>query len=196
MLEKPNSARVGLFFYPPISYSPFLSMYKTKRIPLTQGRFALVDADDYAWLSRWKWTFRPSDRGSRGYAVRNVHYYRSDGKRSSRPINMHREILGLSPRDPRLCDHINGNPLDNRRSNLRMCTQSQNLANTRRRRNARSRYRGATWHRQRRKWRARIKHRGREIHLGLYQTEREAVLAYNAKATELYGEFARLNDVK
>ena len=90
----------------------------TKSIPLTQGKYAIVDADNYEWLMQWKWSYRD------GYAKRSVHIPMAAGLRKQVPITMHGVILppcnGLVP------DHINGNGLDNRRENLRLATQQQN----------------------------------------------------------------------
>lgn len=91
-----------------------------------------------------------------------------------------------------LIDHINGDSLDNRRSNLRYCTYSQNLMNTHKVRSA-SGYKGVYRHRKR--WYAHITLNGRRFYLGLFKTPQDAAHAYNAKAKELFGEFACLNPV-
>jgi hypothetical protein len=104
-----------------------------KRIELTgkhaigDHQFCLVDDDDYVWLSQWKWKAKPNGSNNNTYAVRN---YRIGRKTIT--IRMHREILGLD----RYCrydtDHINHNPLDNCRQNLRIVSRSENLLNARR----------------------------------------------------------------
>lgn len=150
------------------------------RIPLTRGRFALVDDEDLAQLSRHRWTWVPNDRF--GYAAR---WERRDG--CKRTIYMHREVVGFGPGDPQV-DHRDGNGLNNRRGNLRAATQSQNMANQRARRAG---LRGAYPHRGR--WKAQGKKNGRSFHLGVFDTEREAAQAWDAWAAEAWGEFARKN---
>jgi hypothetical protein len=117
---------------------------------------------------------------------------------------MHREILGLNHGDRSLVDHRNGNTLDNRRCNLRLATRAQNVFNTAKRKaKATSKYKGVTWSKQASsngtkydgKWRAQIRHNSKLIHIGMFTNELEAARAYNSKAKELFGEFARLNDV-
>ena len=91
-------------------------------------------------------------------------------------------------------DHINGNRLDNRRENLRVCTHSQNHMNKSSCR-GRSKYKGAYWWPQKGKWKSSIKVNGKDKYLGLFLTEEDAAKAYNQAALKHYGEFARLNNV-
>lgn len=102
-----------------------------------------------------------------------------------------------------LVDHINGDKLDNRRSNLRLATRSQNEMNKLKRRThkgrpATSKYKGVCLNtgKRKKKWRAFLTIDGKRVQLGAYYSEREAALAYNAKAKEVYGEFALLNEVE
>lgn len=151
-----------------------------KEIPLTQGKVAIVDDEDFEWLSRYKWCYTKA-----GYAVRAS---RINGKR--RTVYMHREILqapaGLE------VDHINGDKLDNRRSNLRIVTKQQNMFNQRPRKGS-SRYKGVTWFSRTQKWRAFIKIDGKFRSLGYFDDEKEAALAYDRAARELFGEYAKTN---
>src|SRR6266566_1493572 len=101
-----------------------------QKISLTQGRSALVDDKDYAWLSKWKWHCT-----EHGYA-------RRCGYPEKSPISMHREILGLQKGDRKIVDHKNGNKLDNRRSNLRLCTFAQNIRNSSKRKTTANPYKG------------------------------------------------------
>ena len=94
-------------------------------------------------------------------------------------------------------DHINRNPLDNRKCNLRICTQKQNIQNTQKRRNTKSIYKGVTFQRYNRSecgfWRAYINKNSKRIHLGVFASEIKAGMAYNVAATMLFGTYACLN---
>jgi len=148
-------------------------------IPLTKGKVAIVDAADYEWLSKYKW--HAVRCGQRFYA------YRSRNKRS---ISMHRIIMG----EPKgmVVDHIDGNALNNRRSNLRVCRVSENVYNCRGRKGS-SRYKGVCRLKKLNKWKAEVMLNGRHIHIGCFDDEMEAAKAYDKKAVELFGEFAYLN---
>ncbi len=148
-----------------------------RRIPLTKGKFATVDAADYAWLSRHRWF--AIKRGRTWYACRR------EGRRT---ILMHREIM-KAPKG-RVVDHYDGNGLNNRRDNLRLCSARQNAYNVRRP-SPDSQYVGVL--RCGLLWAARLFHDGREHWLGVYDTEIEAAVARDAKATELQGSHAYLN---
>ena len=92
-------------------------------------------------------------------------------------------------------DHINGDSLDNRKSNLRAATLSQNQGNRRLNDNSTSGYKGVNWHKASRKYRARITINGKEKYLGIYATAQQAALAYNKAALAAFGSFAQLNSV-
>ena len=149
-------------------------------IPLTQGKFAIVDAEDYDWLSQYKWY--ASKQGTSFYACR---------VKGSTTVSMHREIM-KAPKGL-MCDHKNHNSLDNRKSNLRLCTRAQNQYNKCAKKNCLSRYKGVILRRDCRKWSARIGFNYKRIHLGHFFDEIKAALAYDNKAIELFGEFAYLN---
>jgi hypothetical protein len=104
---------------------------------------------------------------------------------------MHREILNAS--DGMECDHINHNGLDNRKVNLRLCTHQQNCFNKKPQPNNTSKYKGVAWNDESKKWQASIMHNGRKIHIGYYDYEADAAIAYDDYAAELFGEFAYLN---
>lgn len=157
----------------------------TKKIPLTQGKFALVDDEDYEWLSRWKWC--AAKGGSTFYATR------SPGKRNT-TITMHRLIMGVSIKQ--LIDHINGNGLDNRRRNLRPATKAQNMMNRGPQRGNKSGYKGVHLDVASGKWIAIIKYDGRNKALGRFNTKEQAAQAYNEAAAENFGPFAWLNPIK
>jgi hypothetical protein len=166
-----------------------------REIPLTRGKTALVDDEDFDALSRFKWRADRSKRvhGEDGwYAVRSV-YFKSGGVKKVRVIRMHREILEL-PSDVD-GEHVDGNGLNNQRFNIRPCANdSLNQANrTRMLPNASSRFRGVTRHTQTGRWQAQIKVNGVNHFLGLFRIETEAAAAYDHAARVNFGEFARLN---
>jgi hypothetical protein len=155
-----------------------------KEIPLTQGKTALVDDADYGWLSEFKW--RVGEGWNTYYALTNI--YLPDGRRTTR--RMHRIILGVGNSDP--IDHINHNGLDNRRSNLRLVTTSQNLMNGRIRRDNTSGVRGVYFQKARKTWVAQIKVRGRHFCLGSFKDKNDAINAYRVAQLHHHGEFANL----
>lgn len=144
-----------------------------KEIELTQGKVALVDDDDFELLNQWKWYYH------HGYAVR---------KCKEKMIFMHRIILktpvGFDT------DHINCKKLDNRRSNLRMCTKSQNQANKGIGASNKSGYKGVMWYKQTKRWHSQITHKGKKYHLGFFKNISDAIEAYKKKSKELFGDFS------
>jgi hypothetical protein len=106
---------------------------------------------------------------------------------------MHRLIM--NPPSDMDVDHRDGNRANNRRNNLRICTRQQNLWNTVKHTDSKNKYKGITTELRTGRFIARINHNGKQIYLGTFNTEEEAALAYNAKAYELRGEYARLNKV-
>lgn len=153
-----------------------------KEIPLTQGKVALVDDDDYERLAQFKW-----GRHTRGYAVRKE---MRDGKKVA--ILMHRVICNAQPGE--IVDHIDGDVSNNSKANLRLCSHSENMYNRRLlAKNNTSGYKGVS--RKKKGWEARIGAGGRFIHLGCFATPEEAAAQYNLAAITYHGEFARLNDI-
>lgn len=148
-------------------------------IPLTRGRYAIVDAQDFEELNQHKWCL--VSRGKSLYAGR---------REKGRSISMHREIM--KPPEAMVVDHIDGNGLNNRRSNMRICTKAQNSYNSRPR-GGKSRYVGVTYHKRSRKHVAVLGHNGKKVHVGEFDSELEAALARDRVARELQGEFAYLN---
>jgi len=158
-----------------------------KLIPLTQGKFAIVDDENFDRLNANKWCAM-RDKSTRSfYAVRNSP--RVNGK--SRLILMHREVVNAEARFD--VDHRNHNTIDNRLDNLRVCTTSQNAANSRVRKDNSSGCKGVHWHKQSCKWHARLAVSGKRLHLGYFDSKEDAASAYDAAALELHGEFALTN---
>ena len=145
-----------------------------KIIQLSQGRFALVDDEDYEWLSQWKWyaNYDPDTKGY--YAVRNSP--RGSGKRTI--IRMHRAIMNAKKGEQ--VDHENHHTLDNQRDNLRLTTNQGNSQNQRLPRNNTSGVCGVSWHRAAKKWVAKIQANGKQRHLGYYVTLGAATFARKA----------------
>jgi hypothetical protein len=156
-----------------------------KYINLTQGKQAIVSDEDYDLVNQHKWYYDKTT----GYAKRDV---RVDGKRKC--IYMHRFIN--STNDGELTDHINGNRLDNQRNNLRSCNFTQNHANKKIESKFSSKYKGVYWQKNRSKWIAMIRINRKGHYLGCFTDEKEAAKAYNKRAKDFFGEFARLNIIE
>jgi len=154
------------------------------KIPLTQGRYAKVDPEDYIWLSQFRWHCKSNLKSI--YAVRTVTIA---GK--SKRVFMHRLIADTPAH--LVCDHINHDGLDNRRANLRNCTIRQNNVNSRAAETSTSKYKGVSWNRRRSKWVTYIKKDGRQKFLGSFTEESQAAKAYDLVAKKLHGRFAALN---
>lgn len=142
-----------------------------------------VDDEDYDWLNQWKWSVIRVGRN-------NIYAQRVISPHGKRVLNtMHRVILGLKERE--ICDHKDGNGLNNQRSNLRKATRSQNGANILKRSITSSKYLGVTkWGK---KWKAQIKFNGSIVYIGVFKIEEDAAFAYNESAKKYHGEFASLN---
>jgi hypothetical protein len=157
--------------------------YSFCRIPLTQGKYAIVDPDDYFRLSKFKWH---AVKGcSTFYAVRSI----NRGGKCSR-IHMHREVLKVA--DDMYVDHINHNGLDNRKANLRVATFAQNTWNAERP-IGRSGYKGVWFSKKTGLWRASITCCGKRKYLGCFYDKRQAAKAYDRAAMKYHGRFASLN---
>lgn len=165
----------------PLYISPVPLTY----IELTRGQIALIDPEDYVRLAGYRWMAQRSEQGV-WYAVRTVHT-----GTTSTSEHMHRVIMD-APRDKDV-DHVNGNGLDNRKSNLRLVDDSVNQQNRHRMSLNTSGYRGVTWDKQSKKWRAGIKKTGKSYHLGLHTTREDAARAYDDGARRLYGPKAWTN---
>lgn len=158
-----------------------------KEIPLTKGKVAIVDDEDFEWLNQRNWHVQITVNS-------NILYATSDEwKPKKRKILMHRYILGLT--DPKiLVDHKDHDGLNNQRHNLRPCTKQQNQKNMASHRDSSSKYVGVGFRPGRGKFRARIWD-GKDICLGHFINEIDAAKAYNEAAIKIHGEFANLNIV-
>jgi hypothetical protein len=154
-----------------------------REIPLTRGKVALVDAEDYESLAGYRWHAAP--KGGTWYAERAGRL--SEG--GPRTVCMHRVILSAPP--GLMVDHIDGDGLNNRRSNLRLATHAQNGQNQRRSRANASGFKGVSWSSRVGRWQAAIRIAGRKVFLGYYGTPEEAHTAYSAAVEKFHGEFGR-----
>lgn len=157
-----------------------------KKIPIKGGAFALVDDDCFDVLSKKKWYINKGKNTS--YASTSVW---DEG--TNRTILMHTLIINIP--NGLFCDHINGDGLDNRRENLRFCTNSQNQGNSRMPKNNTSGFKGVTFSKRHNKWQAQIKFNYKNIFLGRFEDKRDAAIAYNESAKNYFGEFAKLNKI-
>ena len=156
----------------------------TRLIPLTRGQHAIIDEADYERVTEYKWQAIPGHK--EGIFVATS-YLRSWGIR----MTLGRFILNAP--DERLVDHRDGNPLNNRRSNLRLATKAQNVWNSCKRKNNTSGFKGVCWHKPARKWRASISLQGKTVSLGYFTNPVLAANAYDKAAREHHGEFAKTN---
>ena len=152
----------------------------TKKHPNT---FTMVDNGAFAFLNQWKWY--AWKKGNNLYAHRNICL---NGKKTI--IRMHRIILG----NPSfLIDHFDGDGCNNLINNLRLCTNIQNIHNSKLHKDSTTGFKGVSVYKN--KFRARIRFRAKEKSLGYFETKNEAALAYNKAAKKYFGEFARLNNI-
>jgi hypothetical protein len=167
-----------------------------KQIQLTQGQVALVDDEDYECVNQYKWLALFQRRYSGGGRYQAARVYKPLGTRHNKTLTLHAFLIGDKP--PLVIDHINGDPLDNRRVNLRHVTRSANSSNALLvcRKHNKSGYRGVSWQKANTKWRVGIKVNNTSIHLGYFTDKREAAKAYNAAAIKYHGEFATLNPIE
>ena len=155
-----------------------------KEIILTKGYVALVDDCDYEKVAIHSW-----------YAATTT--YRADGTpriyaaKGTNPCYMHRFILQAAKLT--MVDHIDGNTLNNQRANLRLCTNAENSRNSKGTKGTTSKYKGVHFRRAGQDWLAQITCNYKNIYIGIYKTEVLAAKAYDQKAKELFGAFARCN---
>lgn len=153
-----------------------------KYIELLHGLRTLVDDRDFRSLSSHKWyvsrngyVYRPTERHENGKAIKSADY-------------LHRVVMGAP--SGMVVDHINGNKLDNRKSNLKVVTQSENNMNAKMTSRNTSGIRGVSWSKHYQRWVPRIAVRGKEIYLGRYKTKEEAARVYEQASREYHGEYS------
>lgn len=156
-----------------------------KTIRLSQDRVAIVDDEDYEKISLYSWCVT--------YNAREKWYAQTTIKGTTKSLLMHRYILNA--KKGQIVDHINGNGLDNRKVNLRPCTIAQNIYNQTTSKHNKSGFKGVSWVKKHKKWYASIHFNYKSYNLGMFTTKEEAAKAYNEKAKEFFGEFAKLNIV-
>lgn len=148
----------------------WLPLYRGSKHNLKLVAFTVLDDADAETFGEWTWKLKDGR-----YAVR---YSGKGGTSTFRTHRLHREILGLPPKrtsaDGREGDHVDGDTLNNRRSNLRVVTHQENMENQRPNRGTSSRYRGVHWNKERRKWHVQVEAAGERHYLGLFDTEQEA----------------------
>jgi len=148
----------------------------------SKGTEFFFDKEDLDVVQHFTW------RVNQGYVKTH------DTSNGHQTIQLHRMILKLD--DSKIfVDHINGNPLDNRKSNLRICNRQENSRNRGAQKDNKSGYKGVSWHKQHLKWYASIVVNQKHIFLGLFHDKSEASKAYNEAAIKYFGEFAKLNEV-
>lgn len=147
-----------------------------KKVPLGNGQFAIVDDEDFELVSRYKWHTMASKDKSHIYAASR--------------LRMHRLIIDAPP--DMFVDHINGDTLDNRRCNLRLCTNAQNQQNTGSRGGS-SRYKGVSFNKKSGKWIGAFLFEGRRYYCGLWDSEDDCARAVDKKRGEVCGTFASKN---
>lgn len=154
-----------------------------KEIILTQNKITIVDDEDFERLNKFKW-----------HAHSTPHIFYAARTFNNKMIYMHRYIMKTEGKLQ--VDHINGNPLDNRKSNLRIVTQKQNTRNSKMKNTNTSGYKGVYWYKRSKKWCTHIHVDGKTINLGYFDDKNDAAKVYNEAAIKYFGEFAKLNIIK
>lgn len=152
-----------------------------KHLKLTNGEVTQVDDNTYGLLSQYSWT---QDGSAKGYVL-------CTSEINERRI--HRLIIGAKPGE--YVDHIDGNPLNNQYSNLRICSRRQNHYNRKVNKNSDSKFKGVTYNKGIEMYTAQIRFNGKLKYLGCYMDKVKAAEAYNEAATKYFGEYARLNQI-
>lgn len=161
---------------------PVRSKKESVKIPLTQGHYALIDKEDLSELSKYKFHI------DKGYVSTSKWI-----KEEKRVKHFRIHNILMAPSQGLEVDHINGDPLDNRKENLRIVTHSQNMMNSKISKNNTSGYKGVSFNIARNKWQVHIMDNKKEKCVGYFNNKIEAAKVYNQEALKYYGEFAKLN---
>ena len=154
------------------------------------GEFNIkIDPEDWKRVKKHNWSISQNRKEERFYVQTHVKKF---GKLVK--TKLHRFILNA--KNGEIVDHINNDPLDNRKENLRICTIAQNSRNRKKRCNSNCKYKGVNYHKRLKKYQANITLDYKRKHLGTFETELEAAIAYNEAALKYHGEYALLNDVE
>jgi hypothetical protein len=161
-----------------------------KTIPLTKGYFTKVDDEDYEELAKIRWHVTIQKGSERPRACRSV---RKNGKKMK---NIYMSRVILNPPIGKYVDHVNGDTLDNRKSNLRLATPTENSRNYPRPKTNKSGYKGVSFDKRENKWKACIStNKEKNKHLGYFNTPQEAGVAYNEASLKYHGEYGRINNL-
>lgn len=149
-----------------------------EKIKLTRGKVAIVDKEDFVRVNMFTWYFDGK------YARRDT-----GGRKNKKRIYMHRFIIGDTDLE---VDHINRDPLDNRKSNLRICLHKENIRNSPKHKDVASGIKGVYKRSEKRRkmWYSRIMVDGKDVHLGYYLTAKEAEKAYREASIKYHGEYS------
>ncbi len=148
-----------------------------KLIPLSNGGFAMVDDEDFDWLSNFSWRSRKGG---------NTYYAYTYGK-----VGMHTMILRSFVTNS-IVDHKDGDGLNNTRGNIRLCTHAQNMQNRALSKNSKSGIKGVYFNKKSKKWRSEIRSNGKRYCIGSFESKEDASIAYKIRAKELHGDFYRV----
>jgi hypothetical protein len=176
------ASKVPLLAHPQPRLTPPTIVGDITWIPLTQGRFAIIDTVDFERVAAHSWSLKRN--------TQDVFYAKAtiNGK----TVMLHRFIMNATADYPDI-DHANLDGLDNRRCNLRFCTNGQNQQNRRGMSKNPAGFKGVTYRRHRNKYQARIRIEGQLKHLGNFSTAEAAAMVYDKAAAEHHGKFARTN---
>lgn len=158
-----------------------------KIIYLTKGYHTEVDDEDYDYLNQWKWHVQLRQNGEVAAVRRNI-----ITDKGQRGLQMHRVLLSLTDKNI-LCDHIDRNPLNNQKSNLRVCNKFENGKNRTSAKGSTSKFLGVGFLSKKNRWIAQIRIDKKLTYLGCFKTEEEAGKCYDQAAQKYHKEFANLN---
>lgn len=153
-------------------------------IPLTKDQTASIDLENYELIREYKWCANKHN---------NCWYAQTSKKFNNKVQKIYMHRLIMHAKKDQIIDHIDGNSLNNCRSNLRFCSHTENLYNTSARRNNKLGYKGIYWNKKEKKFRCYINVNKKNIHIGYFSTIEDAILSYNQAAQKYHKEFAKLN---